>query len=153
MLTLEGAQAGLNWLTILRRRDNYRKAFAEYDLNKISMFDQCKIEELMQDTGIIRNRLKILSVIKNAIATLKLKENGISLNDFFWNYVDFEPIISNHKTLGDLPSKTELSERISKDLKKLGFSFVGPTIIYAFMQATGMVNDHLISCYRFKELE
>jgi DNA-3-methyladenine glycosylase I len=152
MLTLEGAQAGLNWLTILRRKDNYRKSFDNYDLHKIVSYDQTKVNNLLNNPGIIRNKLKINSVLKNAKATLKMLDDGISLNDYFWSYIDYKPIINQFHTLDEVPAKTELSERISKDLKKRGFSFVGPTIVYAFMQAVGMVNDHLISCCRYEEL-
>lgn len=150
MLTLEGAQAGLSWITILRRRDGYRRAFDDFDPEKIVLYDSSKVEELMQDTGIIRNRAKILSTISNARAYLELRETT-SLDSFLWQFVDGQPIVNGFKELSEIPAQTPVSDRISKELKKKGFSFVGSTIIYAFMQACGFVNDHVTSCWRFKE--
>lgn len=146
-LTLEGAQAGLSWITILKRREGYRQCFADFNINKIARFTDKKIESLLQDTRIIRNRLKVKSVINNAKLTIAMREQGLSLNDYFWNYVDGQPIINHWRDINSLPANTELSDRIAKDMKKRGFRFVGSTIIYAFMQATGMVNDHTTDCY------
>lgn len=148
MLTLEGAQAGLSWITILRRRDGYRRAFDDFNPEKIVRYDEAKVEELMQDAGIIRNRAKILSTISNARAYLELRETA-SLDAFLWGFIDGAPIINGFKSLSDIPAQTPVSDRISKELKKRGFSFVGSTIIYAFMQACGLVNDHVTSCWRF----
>jgi len=152
-LILEGAQAGLSWITILQRRDNYRKAFDNFDYEKIAKYDEKKIAELLQNEGIIRNKLKISSTISNAQAYIKVQEEFGTFDKYIWGFVDYKPIQNNWKTLRELPAKTELSEKISKDLKKRGFRFVGPTIIYAFMQAVGMVNDHIIECFRYKELK
>lgn len=146
-LNLEGAQAGLSWYSILIRVEGYRKAFANWNIKKISKFDEAKIAKLLQNPKIIRNKLKVRGVVKNAQAYLRMKEE-ISLSDFLWSYVDGEQIINNFKDLSEVPAQTDLSNQISKDLKKRGFTFVGPTIIYAFMQAVGMVDDHLISCWK-----
>ncbi|MUK89827.1 DNA-3-methyladenine glycosylase I [Ornithinibacillus sp. L9] len=147
MLSLEGAQAGLSWITILRRRENYRKAFANFEADRLIHFDDEKITELMLDEGIIRNKLKIRSVIKNAKAFLRVQEEFGSFNQYIWKFVGGEPINNHWKTHDEVPSSTKESEQMSKDLKKRGFSFVGPTICYAFMQATGMVNDHTQNCF------
>ncbi len=146
-LTLEGAQAGLSWITILKRRDGYRRCFADFDLEKIAGFNSKKIEALLQDTGIIRNRLKVESTISNAKITLAMREQGLSLNDYFWQYVDGTPIVNHWTEQQQLPANTPLSDQIAKDLKKRGFRFVGTTIVYAFMQAIGMVNDHATDCF------
>ena len=151
-LILEGVQAGLSWLTVLRKREDYKKAFDGFDPQKIALYDSDKVLELMGDQGIIRNRLKIESAIKNAQAFLKVQQRLGSFDRYIWKFVDGQTIHNSYKTLKDIPAETELSGIISKDMKKLGFSFVGPTIIYSHMQATGMVNDHLISCYRHREL-
>lgn len=151
-LILEGMQAGLSWSTILKKRENFRNAFHDFDYIKISKFNEKKIEELLQDKGIIRNRLKIQSAITNAKAFIKVQEEFGSFNDFIWGYVNHKPIHNNWKSLDELPSHTELSDQISKDLKKKGFKFVGSTIIYAFMQAVGLVNDHTNYCYRYREI-
>jgi len=151
-LILEGAQAGLSWLTVLRKRAAYREAFDDFDPHKIARYGQGKLNELMNNTGIIRNRLKIEAAVKNAQAFLTIQENMGSFNRYIWNFVDGQPIQNRFEKLKDLPAETEISRIISKDMKKRGFSFVGPTIIYAHMQATGMVNDHLTGCYRHKEL-
>lgn len=148
-LTLEGAQAGLSWLTILKRKENYRNAFDDYDLDKIILYDDEKIESLMQDAGIVRNRLKVKSVVKNAIAVQAIQKEFGSFSTYLWAYVDNEPLQNSFKTLEEVPVETALSKRLSKDLKKRGCSFVGPKIIYAYMQAVGMVNDHLTSCFRY----
>jgi DNA-3-methyladenine glycosylase I len=141
-LCLDGAQAGLSWSCILHKQDEYMKAFDNFDLHAVSKYGESKVKELMLNPGIVRNRLKIQSVITNAKVVLELG----SLSNFLWNYVDSKPIINSWKLDSEIPLNTELSDRISKDLKKLGFKFVGSTIIYAYMQAIGMVNDHIISC-------
>ena len=151
-LLLEGAQAGLSWLTVLRKREAYRKAFDGFDPQKIALYDQSKIIELINNEGIIRNRLKIESAIKNARAFLMIQEQMDSFDRYIWNFVDGQTIQNRFATLKEIPAETEISRIISKDMKKRGFSFVGPTIIYAQMQATGMVNDHLINCHRYQEL-
>jgi DNA-3-methyladenine glycosylase I len=142
MLSLEGAQAGLSWATILHKRENYRAAFDDWDIAKIAAYGEDKIAELLANSGIVRNRLKIRSVMTNARAVLKLG----SLSDFIWGYVNGKPIDSRLKDLSAVPAKTELSDRISRDMKKLGFKFVGSTIIYSYLQAIGVVNDHIVSC-------
>jgi DNA-3-methyladenine glycosylase I len=146
-LILDGAQAGLSWLTILKRRKGYREAFEQMDPEKMARYGDKDIERLMGDKRIIRNKRKIISAIENARAYLAMME-GRGFSNWLWNWVDGEPIINQYKTLKDIPPSTELSERISKELKKKGFSFVGPTIVYAFMQAAGLVNDHLTDCFR-----
>lgn len=150
-LTLEGAQAGLSWISILRRRQAYRQAFDQYDLEKIIAYDQEKIDLLLTNENIIRNKLKINSVVKNAKAFIKVQEEFGSFSQYIWAYVNHSPIKNKPQTGKDVPSETPLSKTISKDLKKRGFSFVGPTIVYAFMQATGMVNDHVSTCFLFDE--
>ncbi len=145
-LLLEGAQAGLSWITVLRKRENYRRALDGFDARKIARYDEQKIASLKQDAGIIRNDLKIRSAIGNARAYLKLCERGIKFSDYLWQFVDGIPIQNNFKTMRDVPALTPEAERMSKQLKKDGFNFVGPTICYAHMQATGMVNDHLLTC-------
>lgn len=151
LLILEGAQAGLSWITVLRKRDNYRKAFSNFDPEKIARFTPAKIEKLMQDQGIIRNRLKLESTIKNARAMLAMKKNGENFSEFLWSFVNHQPIQNNLRSMKDAVSSTPESDAMSKALKKKGFSFVGSTICYAFMQACGMVNDHFIDCFRHKE--
>lgn len=150
---LEGAQAGLSWITILKRREGYRQAFANFDPEKVATFDQQKIEELIQFEGIIRNRRKVESAISNAKAFLKIQNEFGSFDRYIWGFVNHKPIVNHFKTLADLPAQTDLSVLISKDLKKRGFNFMGPTIVYAHMQATGMINDHLVSCFRHQELK
>ena len=151
-LILDGAQAGLSWLTILKRREGYRKAFDGFDPEKIARYGEKDTERLLADSGIIRNRLKIRSAVENARAYLKMEESGENFAKWLWNRVDGKPVVNHWKTLAEIPASTELSEGISRDLKKKGFSFVGPTIIYAFLQAAGLVNDHLVDCYRWAEL-
>lgn len=151
-LILEGAQAGLSWSTILRKRENFRRAFDNFDYKKIANYSEGKIEELMNDEGIIRNRRKIEATIANAKAILKVQKEFGSFDKYVWEFVDYKPIDNKYKELSELPSKTEQSELMSKDLKKRGFNFVGPTICYAFMQAVGMVNDHVKDCFRYKEI-
>ena len=152
-LILEGAQAGLSWLTILKKRDNYRKAFDNFDIDRIANYKENDLKRLLNDAGIVRNRLKIESAVKNAQGVLDIQEEYGSLNSYLWRYVDGRPKQNAWKSMADLPAKTELSELMSKDLKKRGFNFVGPTICYAFMQAVGMVNDHTTNCYRYKEIK
>jgi DNA-3-methyladenine glycosylase I len=151
-LVLDGAQAGLSWVTILRKRENYREAFDGFDPAKVAAYDEAKIEELLGNAGIIRNRQKINSAIKNAQAFVKVQEELGSFDAYIWGFVDGKPVQNARQSMSELPAKTELSEAISKDLKKRGFSFVGPTIVYAFMQAVGMVNDHTADCYRCREV-
>ncbi|NCF67914.1 MAG: DNA-3-methyladenine glycosylase I [Chloroflexi bacterium] len=152
-LILDGAQAGLSWITILRKRDNYWQAFDQFDPQKIAAYDEAKFEQLMNNPGIVRNRQKIRAAIKNAQAYLQLKEELGSFSDFLWDFVDGKPINNGWTTLSQIPAKTPHSEAMSKALKKRGFSFVGPTIVYAFMQAVGMVNDHTVDCFRYEEIE
>ena len=152
LLILEGMQAGLSWNTVLQKRDNFRKAFDNFDYNKIMGYKEKKIEELMQNEGIIRNRLKIQSVITNAKSFIKVQEEFGSFNKYIWDFVNNKPVHNAWKKLEDLPPNTELSNRISKDMKKRGFKFIGTTIIYSFLQAIGVVNDHTTDCFRYKEL-
>jgi len=148
MLILEGAQAGLNWITILRKRETYLAAFDQFDPEKIARYDDVKIAELLQNPGIIRNKLKVNSAIKNAQAYLRIMEEKGSFSDFIWQFVDGRPIQNSWQTMEEVPTQTDESQAMSKTLKKCGFNFVGPTIMYAFMQAIGMVNDHLVDCFR-----
>lgn len=148
-LNLEGAQAGLSWYTILKRIPSYKKAFSNWDPKKIAKYGAKDTKRLLADEGIIRNKLKVAATISNAQAYLELKKEK-SLSDFLWNYVDGTPITNKFKSMSEIPAQTPLSQRISKDLKKKGFRFVGPTIVYAFMQAVGMVDDHVTSCWRRK---
>jgi DNA-3-methyladenine glycosylase I len=148
MLTLEGAQAGLSWSTILRKREGYRKAFADFDAEQVARFNERDVERLLADPGIVRNRLKVESTVNNAKRVLELE----SLSDYLWSFVDGEPLVGRWRTLGELPAETAESRVMSKDLKKRGFRFVGPTVCYAFMQACGLVNDHVVGCFRFREL-
>ncbi len=153
MLLLDGAQAGLSWLTILKKREHYRQAFDSFDPHKLCRYGSADMKRLLADKGIVRNRLKIEAFIKNARAMLALQEETGSFADFLWRYVDGETIQNTWATLDEIPTKTTEAERMSRDLKKRGFSFVGPTICYAFMQAAGMVNDHIVSCFRHRELK
>jgi DNA-3-methyladenine glycosylase I len=148
MLILEGAQAGLSWITILRKREAYLTAFDQFDPEKIALYDDARIAGLLQNPNIVRNRLKVQSAIKNAQAYLRIMEEHGSFSDFLWQFVDGRPIQNRWRTMEEVPAQTEVSQAMSKTLKKCGFNFVGPTIMYAFMQATGMVNDHLIDCFR-----
>jgi DNA-3-methyladenine glycosylase I len=152
MLTLEGAQAGLSWSTILHKREGYRRAFARFDPAKVARFDARKVERLMQDASIVRNRLKIESTIANARATLAIQKEFGSLDTYLWSPVGGTPLVNRWKALGGIPAETAVSREMSKDLKRRGFRFVGPTVCYAFMQATGMVNDHVADCFRYAEL-
>jgi DNA-3-methyladenine glycosylase I len=151
-LVLDGAQAGLSWLTILKRRDGYRAAFDNFNAEKIARWTQKDIGRLLADERIIRNKLKIESAIKNAQNYLALEESGISFSDWLWNFVDGKPLVNKFKTMAEIPASTPLSETISKELKRRGFTFTGPVIIYAFLQAAGLVNDHLITCFRYREV-
>ncbi len=153
MLILEGAQAGLSWLTILKKRDNYRQAFQQFDAEKIARYGSADIHRLMQDAGIVRNRLKIESVVRNARGFLTIREEYSSFANYLWGFVDGVPIVNNWQTANDVPAHTALSERLSKALKKRGFNFVGTTICYAFMQAVGLVNDHTVDCFRYLGLK
>jgi DNA-3-methyladenine glycosylase I len=150
-LCLDGQQAGLSWITILRKQESYRQAYAGFDPEQIVRFDEDDIARLMADPGIIRNRLKVHSIIRNARGFLALRDQGISFSEFLWQFVDGRPIQNRWQTLAEVPVTTPESEAMSKALKKAGFNFVGPTIVYAFMQATGMVNDHLASCHAHTE--
>ena len=150
-LILEGAQAGLSWITVLRKRENYRQAMDHFDAEKIARYGSRKKQQLLGNSGIIRNRLKIDSAIRNARAFLEFRNRALGFSEFLWSFTDNEPQQNFFKTLADIPATTPASEQMSKALKKVGFNFVGGTICYAFMQATGMVNDHLVSCYRHIE--
>jgi len=152
MLILEGMQAGLTWITVLKKREAYREAFDGFDPKKVALYGDAKIQELMINEGIIRNRLKINASITNAELFLNVVEKYGSFDKFIWGYVDYKPIVGHWEKLEDLPATTPLSDRISKDLKKMGFKFVGSTIVYAFMQATGMVNDHITECFAYNEI-
>lgn len=152
-LTLESAQAGLSWLTILRKREAYRLAFADFDPERVARFGSADVERLMTDAGIVRNRLKIESAISNARAFLALQEQAGSFDAWSWQWVDGEPQINHFERMDQVPASTPLSESISRELKRRGFRFVGPTIMYAHMQASGMVNDHLLSCHRWAEVQ
>ncbi len=152
-LCLDGAQAGLSWITILRKEKNYFKAFDNFDAKKIVKYDQKKFDELLNNPGIIRNKLKVNSVVTNAKAFLEVKKEFGSFDKYLWQFSDYKRIQNKFKSLKEVPAKTPLAEEISKDLKKREFKFVGPTIIYAFMQAIGMVNDHLVDCFRHKEVK
>ncbi len=147
-LILDGFQAGLSWLTILKKRENFYTAFDGFDPERIAVYDDAKIAALMADTGIVRNRAKITATIGNARGWLHIQEKGPGFADFLWRYVDYRPVQNNYTAMSEVPAETPLSRRISKDLRKQGFRFVGPTIVYAFMQAVGMVNDHLRHCHR-----
>jgi DNA-3-methyladenine glycosylase I len=153
LLILEGAQAGLSWDTILRKRENYRDAFDGFDVSKVARYTDKKIERLMQDEGIIRNRLKIASAVSNARLFLKVQKEFGSFDKYIWSFVDGKPILNKWKQTAQIPATSGVSDAISKDMKKRGFKFVGSTIVYAHMQATGMVNDHLTSCFRYRECQ
>jgi DNA-3-methyladenine glycosylase I len=152
MLILEGAQAGLSWLTVLKKRPHYRIVFDHFDAEKIARYDQRKIDSLLTDRGIIRNRLKIHAAVKNARVVLDIRDRFESLDRFLWRYVDGQPVQNEWTRLDQIPSHTAVSDALSKDLKQAGCSFVGSTICYAFMQAVGMVNDHLVDCFRYHQV-
>lgn len=151
-LVLEGAQAGLSWSTIIKKREGYRKAFANFDYKKVALFDETKIEELLQDPGIIRNRLKVKSAVTNAQRFLEVQKEFGSFDAYIWQFVGGKPIVNKWKKMGEVPASTKESDALSQDLKKRGFKFVGTTIIYAHMQACGLVNDHTTDCFRYKEV-
>ncbi|WP_271406723.1 DNA-3-methyladenine glycosylase I [Tenacibaculum soleae] len=151
-LILETFQAGLSWITILKKRENFRKAFDNFDCNKVANYKEDKYEELLMDAGIIRNKLKIKSAISNAQLFIGVQEEFGSFSKFFWSYTNEKPIVNHFNKREDVPATTALSDKISKDLKKRGFKFVGSTVIYAYMQATGMVNDHTTDCFRYNEI-
>ncbi len=152
LLVLEGAQAGLAWSTILHKREGYRRAFAGFDAERVARFGVRDVERLLDDAGIVRNRLKITAAIDNARGLLAVREERGSFSDYLWDFVGGEPIVGRFRSLADVPAETEESRALSNDLKRRGFRFVGPTICYAFMQATGLVNDHVTSCFRYAEL-
>lgn len=152
LLVLEGAQAGLSWLTILRKREAYREAFDGFDPAKVARYDEAKVEELMANAGIVRNRRKIEAAVANAELFLDVAREFGSFDTFIWGYVDGEPVVNHWETQADVPATTPLSDRISKDLKKRGFKFVGSTIVYAYMQSIGMVNDHVADCFVRREM-
>ncbi|MBZ9623575.1 DNA-3-methyladenine glycosylase I [Clostridium sp. FP2] len=150
-LILESAQAGLSWITILRKRENYRKAYDDFDFNKIAQYDDEKVIELIQNKGIIRNKLKIAASINNAVMFIKIQEEFGSFDAYIWAFVDNSPIINHWDSIANVPATSELSDKVSKDLKKRGFKFLGSTITYAHLQATGIINDHIKSCFRYTE--
>jgi DNA-3-methyladenine glycosylase I len=152
-IILEGAQAGLSWITVLKKRQAYREAFDKFDFNIIAKYDEKKVEELLGNSGIIRNQLKIRSAIRNAKVFIEIRKEFGTFNKYIWAYVDGKPLQSNCKSMKELPATSELSDEISKDLKQRGFNFVGSTIVYSHMQATGMVNDHTIDCFRHKQVK
>ncbi|MDY0270003.1 DNA-3-methyladenine glycosylase I [Trichloromonas sp.] len=152
-LVHEGAQAGLSWLTILRKRENYRRAFHGFDAQRVASYSTAEVERLLADPGIVRNRLKVDAAVKNARGVLAIQEEFGSFADFLWRYVDHRPRRNAWRTLAEVPALSEVSDRLSRDLKQRGFGFVGSTICYAFMQAVGMVNDHLVDCFRYAELQ
>jgi len=152
MLILEGMQAGLSWITVLKKREAFREAFDGFNPNKIALYDDSKIQELMANEKIIRNRLKMNAAVNNARLYLKVVEEYGSFDQFIWRYVDYTPVTGHWEKLDDVPTSTQLSDKISKDLKKMGFKFVGSTIIYSFMQAIGMVNDHIMNCFVYEEI-
>jgi len=152
MLLLEGAQAGLSWITILKKRENYRRAFAGFDAERVARFDKRKVERLLQDPGIVRNRLKVASAVSNARAFLEIRSEFGTFNKFCWRFVDGRPRVNRWRSTADIPAQTDESRALSKELVRRGMRFVGPTVCYAFMQAVGMVNDHTLDCFRYKEL-
>ena len=152
LLTLEGAQAGLSWATILRKRDGYRRAFAGFDPERVARFGQEDVDRLLADAGIVRNRSKVESTVVNAGRVLEVQGELGSFDAYLWDFVGGEPLVGRWRTVSEIPAETELSRALSKDLKKRGFRFVGPTVCYAFMQSVGLVNDHTVDCFRFPEL-
>jgi DNA-3-methyladenine glycosylase I len=152
-LILETFQAGLSWITVLRKRENFRKAFDNFDYNKVALYDEDKILDLLQDAGIIRNKLKVRAAVSNAQAFMKIQEEFGTFDKYIWGFVDGKAIQNNRKSMKELPPTTEISDKLSKDLKKRGFKFVGSTVVYAHMQATGMVNDHVVDCFRYGEVK
>lgn len=153
MLILEGMQAGLSWITVLKKRETFRKVFDDFDPCKVALYGKEKIQTLLANEGIIRNRLKVNAAVSNAKAFLAIQKKYGSFDSFIWSYVDYTPIDNHRKKMADIPATTALSDKISNDLKKSGFKFVGSTIIYAFMQATGMVNDHVMDCFVYQSMK
>ena len=153
MLNLEGAQAGLSWITILQKRENYQKLFANFDAKKIAKFTDKKLAKLLLNPGIVRNKMKVAAFRSNAKCFLEIKKEFGTFDSYIWQFVDEKPIVNAFKKMADVPAKTKESKEMSKDLKKRGFKFVGSTICYAYMQATGMVNDHVVDCFRWKECQ
>lgn len=151
-LVLESAQAGLSWITILRKRENYRKAYENFDPSAVAAFDEMKVQELMSNVGIIRNERKIRASINNALRFLEVQAEFGSFYDYIWRFVDYKPVINKWKSESEIPAKTELAEEISRDMKSRGFKFLGPVIIYSHLQATGLVNDHITDCFRYDQL-
>ena len=152
LLVLEGAQAGLSWSTILRKREGYKRAFAEFDAEKVARFGARDVNRLLGDASIVRNRAKIASAVENARRVLEVREELGSLAEYLWSFVGGKPLVGRWRTVSEIPAETEESRAMSKDLKRRGFRFVGPTVCYAFMQAAGLVNDHTVDCFRFKEV-
>jgi DNA-3-methyladenine glycosylase I len=152
LLVLEGAQAGLSWATILRKREGYRRLFAGFDPEVVARFDGRRVEELLADPAIVRNRLKVESAVENACRVLEVQAELGSLAELLWSFVDGEPVVNTWTTVAEIPAETAASRALSKELKRRGFRFVGPTVCYAFMQAAGLVNDHVVSCFRYREL-
>ncbi|MEP6987007.1 MAG: DNA-3-methyladenine glycosylase I [Chloroflexota bacterium] len=152
MLILEGAQAGLSWITVLKKRENYRAAFNQFDAEKIALYDEVKVAELLANPGIIRNRLKVNATIANARAYLTVRDEFGSFDKYIWQFVGGQPLVNHWQGLNEIPPETDMSRAMSKDLLKRGFKFVGSTICYAFMQACGMVNDHMVDCFRYAEV-
>jgi DNA-3-methyladenine glycosylase I len=151
-LVLDGFQAGLSWITILRKRENFRRAFSQFRPSIIARYDKKKVAALMKDAGIVRNKMKIDGAVLSARAWLEMMDKGPGFSAFLWDFMDGEPLVNRYRTRRQVPAETALSQKISKELKERGFKFCGPTIVYAFMQAVGMVNDHLVTCHRHKEL-
>jgi len=152
-LVLESAQAGLSWITILRRRENYRKAYDYFDPVKVAKYDAKKINDLLNNPGIIRNRRKIEASIHNANRFLEIQQEFGSFDEYLWKFVDYKPVVNSWKSISEIPANSELSDEISNDLKKRGFKFIGTTIIYSHIQAVGLVNDHIVSCFRYQKLK
>lgn len=152
MLTLEGAQAGLSWSTILNKREGYRRAFGGFDPARVARYSSAKVERLLTDPAIVRNRLKVESAVRNARAVIDVQAELGSLDAFLWSFVDGEPVVNRWRGVGDIPAETDASSTMSKELKRRGFRFVGPTVCYAFMQACGLVNDHVVDCFRYRQL-
>lgn len=152
-LCLEGAQAGLSWITILRKREHYRLVFDNFDAHRIARYSDAKIAQLLQDPGIVRNRLKVNGFVKNARAYLEMLQQGLTLDAHLWDFVDGEPVHNHRRSMQEVPATSAVSDAMAKDLKKRGFTFVGSTICYAFMQAAGLVNDHLTDCFRYQQLK
>jgi DNA-3-methyladenine glycosylase I len=153
MLIHEGAQAGLSWITILKKRARYREVFERFDPKTVAAFDERRIQQLLQDPGIVRNRAKVRSAVGNAQAFLEIRQEFGTFSRYLWKFVDGKPIVNRPKSMSDVPAETEISQQLSRDLKRRGMLFVGPTIMYAFMQSVGMVNDHLVGCFRHREVK